>query len=85
MSFNFKILFAVLIIAAAFSAAAVRAADKGQEDLDKATELKLSATTVTDWGEVIRLTETRSKKGLISRTPSSPIDSWPPPWRSGRW
>ncbi len=64
MSFNYKKIFTVLIIAAAFSAAAVRAANDGQEDLDKATELKLSATTVTDWGEVIRLTESALEKGL---------------------
>ncbi|MGA2797840.1 MAG: tetratricopeptide repeat protein [Thermoguttaceae bacterium] len=64
MSFNYKKIFTVLIIAAAFSAATVRAADNGQEDLDKATELKLSATTVTDWGEVIRLTESALEKGL---------------------
>ncbi|MGA2061391.1 MAG: family 16 glycoside hydrolase [Thermoguttaceae bacterium] len=64
MFFNYKIIIAALIIAAAFSAAAVRAADNGQEDLDKATELKLSATTVTDWGEVIRLTESALEKGL---------------------
>jgi len=64
MSFNYKKIFALLIIAAVFSAAAARAADNGQEDLDKATELKLSATTVTDWGEVIRLTESALQKGL---------------------
>jgi tetratricopeptide (TPR) repeat protein len=64
MFFNYKNIFATLIIAAAFSPAAVRAADNGQEDLDKATELKLSATTVTDWGEVIRLTESALEKGL---------------------
>ena len=64
MSFNNKKIFTLLIIAAAFSAGAVRAADNGQEDLDKATELKLSATTVTDWGEVIRLTESALQKGL---------------------
>ena len=64
MCFNYHKIFALLIIAASFSTIAVRAADNGQEDLDKATELKLSATTVTDWGEVIRLTESALEKGL---------------------
>jgi tetratricopeptide (TPR) repeat protein len=64
MFFNYKKTFALLIVAAVFSAAAARAADNGQEDLDKATELKFSAATVTDWGEVIRLTESALQKGL---------------------
>jgi tetratricopeptide (TPR) repeat protein len=64
MSFYYKKLFTVAIIAGMFSAGAVRAADNGQADLDKATELKLSASTVTDWGEVIRLTESALQKGL---------------------
>ena len=36
----------------------------GQEDLDKATEAKISATTITDLGDVIDLCESALKKGL---------------------
>ena len=43
---------------------ALRAAGEGQEDLDKATETKLSADSFSDLGEVIRLTESALKKGL---------------------
>jgi len=42
----------------------VFAEGEGQEDLDKATEIKLTATAVRDLGEVIRLTEIAIKKGL---------------------
>jgi tetratricopeptide (TPR) repeat protein len=38
----------------------------GRADLDKAVELKLSARTFTDLGEVIRLCEEALKKGLAS-------------------
>ena len=44
--------------------AAVWAANDGQADLDKATEAKLTANTLTDLGEVIRLCESALKKGL---------------------
>ncbi len=64
MSFSFQKEFTVVIIATALFATAVRAADDGQADLDKATEAKLSATTISDWGEVIRLTESALQKGL---------------------
>jgi tetratricopeptide (TPR) repeat protein len=47
-----------------FAAGSLRAADSGQEDLDKATEAKLTAETTTDLGEVIRLTESAIGKGL---------------------
>ena len=48
----------------AFSVVSARAAGEGQDDLDKATEAKLSAETVSDLGEVIRLGESSLKKGL---------------------
>ena len=44
-------------VSAAFPAAA-RAADEGQADLDKATELKLGAQTSADLTDVIRLCDT---------------------------
>jgi tetratricopeptide (TPR) repeat protein len=55
------ILPAVLVMIAAVTA---RADSKGQADLDKATEAKLNATTITDLGDIIRLTESALKKGL---------------------
>jgi len=45
-------------------AATARAENEGQDDLDKATEAKLNAKTLTDLDEVIRLTESAQKKGL---------------------
>jgi tetratricopeptide (TPR) repeat protein len=42
----------------------LRAAGEGQADLDKATDTKLSATTISDLSEVIRLSESALKKGL---------------------
>jgi tetratricopeptide (TPR) repeat protein len=56
--------FTTILLVLAFSAPRLRAADEGQKDLDKATEAKLSATTLTDLGEVIRLTESALQKGL---------------------
>lgn len=56
-----SLLSVVLLVLAAVAA---RAADEGQDDLDKATDTKLNATTITDLGEVIRLTESALKKGL---------------------
>ena len=41
-----------------------RAQNEGQEDLDRATEVKLSAKSVNDLGEVVRLLESALKKGL---------------------
>jgi tetratricopeptide (TPR) repeat protein len=64
MRFRNQIIFTAILLALAFSAAPVWAADDGQEDLDKATEAKLSATTLTDLGKVIRLTENALQKGL---------------------
>ena len=42
----------------------IYAASEGQEDLDKATEAKLIATTISDLGEVVRLAESALEKGL---------------------
>lgn len=64
MFFQSKRIFTFIVLAATFTAAAAQAANEGQEDLDKATEAKLSATTLTDLGEVIRLTESAIQKGL---------------------
>jgi tetratricopeptide (TPR) repeat protein len=47
-----------------FAAGSLWAADKGQKDLDKATEAKLTAETVGDLSDVIRLTESALEKGL---------------------
>ena len=48
----------------AITGGTVWAAGKGQEDLDKATDVKLNAVTISDLGEVIRLSESALKKGL---------------------
>lgn len=53
-----------LLLAATFVAGQARAANEGQADLDKATDTKLNATTISDLGEVIRLTEDALRKGL---------------------
>jgi tetratricopeptide (TPR) repeat protein len=45
-------------------AGSLRAAGEGQADLDKATDVKLGATTISDLSEVIRLSESALKKGL---------------------
>ena len=64
MLFYNRKIFTAVFLAVIFLATAVRAGNEGQEDLDKATEAKLSATTLTDLGEVISLTESALKKGL---------------------
>jgi tetratricopeptide (TPR) repeat protein len=46
------------------TAGSLRAAGEGQADLDKATDVKLGATTISDLSEVIRLSESALKKGL---------------------
>ena len=46
------------------AAGALYADNSGQEDLDKATELKLNATTISDLSEVIRLVDSAMEKGL---------------------
>ncbi len=57
--------FALLIsfVLSLFSAP-VRAANEGQEELDKATQAKLTASTLSDLGEVIRLCDKALEKGL---------------------
>jgi tetratricopeptide (TPR) repeat protein len=47
-----------------WGAVPARAANEGQDDLDHATQAKLTARTQTDLGEVIRLAESALKKGL---------------------
>ena len=46
------------------AAGPVWAANEGQEDLDKAADVKLNAVTISDLSEVIRLSESALKKGL---------------------
>ena len=48
----------------ALAAGPVWAASEGQEDLDKAADIKLNAATISDLSEVIRLSESALKKGL---------------------
>jgi tetratricopeptide (TPR) repeat protein len=55
---------AFLALAALAFPAVVRAANEGQADLDKATELKLGAQSMSDLTEVINLCESALKKGL---------------------
>ena len=59
-------LFACVMSAVLFSGLASigLAANEGQDDLDKATDAKLGANSLTDLDEVIRLTESAIKKGL---------------------
>jgi tetratricopeptide (TPR) repeat protein len=64
MFFQSRKIFTAIIFAMTISAGTARAANDGQEDLDKATEAKLSAATLTDLGEVIRLAESALQKGL---------------------
>jgi tetratricopeptide (TPR) repeat protein len=57
----------ILLLAATvvvLSTAVVRADNEGQEDLDQATDKKLSATTPDDLSQVIDLCESAMKKGL---------------------
>src|SRR6187431_593361 len=48
----------------ALLAAPLRAENEGQDDLDKATELQLTAETLGDLEKVIELGESALKKGL---------------------
>lgn len=58
-------IFAALCCCVFFSAGVLRAEDdKGQEDLNMATETKLSAENFSDLGEVVRLCESALEKGL---------------------
>ena len=52
------------VVLAALVAGTACADSEGQEDLDKATDAKLSATTISDLGEVVRLAESALEKGL---------------------
>ncbi len=53
-----------VLLAVAFAAGRIFAAGNGQDDLDKAEEARITATTVADLGEVIRLAESALQKGL---------------------
>jgi tetratricopeptide (TPR) repeat protein len=52
------------VILLASIAGSLRAASEGQADLDKATDSKLNADTISDLSEVIRLAESAMQKGL---------------------
>ncbi len=54
----------LLCIAAVLACGAVRAADDGQAILDKATDIKLSAESMADLNEVIKLCQDAVKAGL---------------------
>ncbi|MGD0898315.1 MAG: tetratricopeptide repeat protein [Thermoguttaceae bacterium] len=54
----------VLGLCVALGACRGAAADDGQADLDKATQLKIGASTVNDLAEVVRLCESAIQKGL---------------------
>ena len=54
----------VTVTAVVLSAAVVRAENEGQEDLDQATEKKLSANSLDDLTQVIDLCDSALKKGL---------------------
>lgn len=58
------LILAALVLAGGVLSSQVRAEDAGQEDLDKATQTKLAANSLTDLNEVIRLCESAQKKGL---------------------
>ena len=58
-----RFLVSALLLLSAFVGVAV-ASGEGQEDLDKATDTKLNASTISDLSEVVRLTESALKKGL---------------------
>ena len=53
-----------LLLAGIVAADRVLAENEGLDDLDRATELKLTYGTLTDLGEVIRLSESALEKGL---------------------
>ena len=55
---------AVLLFLPLALASPALAANEGQDDLDKATETKLTADSIDDLGEVIRLIESALQKGL---------------------
>lgn len=53
-----------MMLAAGLVCTTARAEDKGQADLDQATQLKISAESLKDLAEVIRLCESALKAGL---------------------
>jgi tetratricopeptide (TPR) repeat protein len=57
-------MFVVFSWAVSWSAASVRAAGEGQADLDKATELQITAKSLQDLEQVVRLCDSALKKGL---------------------
>ncbi len=61
---RFPWLLLVLATAVVLSAAVVRAENEGQEDLDQATEKKLSANSLDDLTQVVDLCDSALKKGL---------------------
>jgi hypothetical protein len=69
-------LFAIAISAIAWFATPVQAANDGQDDLDKATQLKIAAETLSDLSEVIRLSENALKAGLDEGAPNLPRVCW---------
>lgn len=65
MSNRFQFLWPAMLVAAMLGAAPAFAAEgNGQADLDKATESKLTASSINDLNEVIQLAESALKKGL---------------------
>ena len=60
ISFSMSVLLSVLIASVSFSA------DDGQDDLDRATQLKLNAKSLRDTEKVIALCESALEKGLDS-------------------
>jgi len=59
-----SLFFPAILLTVLWNVAPARAANEGQEDLDKAAEAKMTAETVSDLSEVIRLAESAMKKGL---------------------
>ena len=59
-----KMIPAVVLAVVAMGGGPAWAVDEGQEDLDRATEAKLIAKTLTDLAEVVNLLDSALKKGL---------------------
>jgi tetratricopeptide (TPR) repeat protein len=64
MSFAIRLCVAAALLAVLVIPGQAWAAGAGQEDLDRATELKFAVKTVNDLSEVIRLLESALEKGL---------------------
>jgi tetratricopeptide (TPR) repeat protein len=64
MSKQIRVFSLTLLLLTMLAACPAFAASEGQEDLDKATEIKLNASTLSDLNNVISLTESALKKGL---------------------